>query len=75
VLFQRQQDAEERGFREIDTFADVLEGEWGLAVKAVEDVECATNGPQVVLLVGGRRVGWLQCPFGHTATNATSGFL
>jgi len=69
VLFEREEDAEEGGFGEVGAGADVLEGERGFAVEAVQDFERAADGTEVVL-VAGRGIGvGLEGPFWNAATH------
>ena len=69
MLFEREQDAEEGGFGQLGAGADVLEGEWGFAVEAIEDVEGAADGAQIVLLAGGGVGVCLERPLGDAATD------
>jgi len=69
VFFEREEHAEERGFGESGAGGDVLEGERGFAVEAVEDVERATDGAEVVLLAGGGVGAGLESPLGDAAAN------
>ena len=56
VLLEGEKDTEERRLGQVDTSADVFKRERRLAVKAVEDFECAADGAEIVLPV--RRGGF-----------------
>ena len=64
VLFQRQQNSEQRGLGKAGRDADFLERQRRLAVEAVENLKRAADGTQVILLVGCRVVG-VERPFGN----------
>jgi hypothetical protein len=53
VLLERQQHPEEGCFRQVDTLADLLEGDGNLAVEAIQNVESAADGAEVILLISG----------------------
>ncbi len=74
VLLQREQDAEESGFRQAGLRANVFEGEGGFAVEGVEHVEGAADGAEVVLLAGGSVCGGLEGPLGDAAADGFGGF-
>ena len=51
MLFQRQQDAKERGLRKAGGVADFLERQRRFAVEAVENLKRAADGAQIILLI------------------------
>jgi len=73
VFFEGEEDTEESGFGQASMCANVFEGQGGLAVEAVEDLEGAAYGPHVVLFAGGGVGGGLERPFGNAAANGLFG--
>src|SRR5581483_9036082 len=62
VALQRPQHAEQRRLWQPHLRADLLQRQWCLAIKAVQNIQCPPNRAQVINLIARCSVAVLECP-------------